>query len=351
MTDVAIVGAGVAGLAAAWALKGYGHTATIFEASGRLGGRASTVERATLRFDDGAQFFRTDTALTAEAVLHRLPTIDLLDIRRDVRPFDSSGALGPGDDAQNAAPKWVYRHGIAHLATLLWRATGATVQLNWSVTSVAPTASGWRVRGDKGDAGPFAAALVTTPPSAARRLVEASVFDIPTKTELLSGLETGRHRPIISVALGLGAALGAPEDAYALVNSDRRHAISWLAFEDAKPGYVPAGHGVLVAQMAAHWSEPRMAATDREVASEAAGAVSGLLDRRITPCWWHVTRWSEALPDALIDASKLAIAEPDGLFVAGDGLIGGRVHLALESGLAAGQRIAAALSGARRPIS
>jgi uncharacterized protein len=43
--DVAVVGAGVAGLAAAWLLS-HAHRVTVYEQDGRTGGHANTVEVA-----------------------------------------------------------------------------------------------------------------------------------------------------------------------------------------------------------------------------------------------------------------------------------------------------------------
>ena len=72
--DVAIVGAGVAGLAAAAALAGSGLRAVVFEASDRLGGRAHTTHPAALggaMFDRGASWLhaagRNKLAPLAEA--------------------------------------------------------------------------------------------------------------------------------------------------------------------------------------------------------------------------------------------------------------------------------------------
>ena len=43
MSNVAVIGGGIAGLGAAWALSGE-HRVTVYEADGRLGGHANTVE-------------------------------------------------------------------------------------------------------------------------------------------------------------------------------------------------------------------------------------------------------------------------------------------------------------------
>ena len=58
--DVVLIGAGLAGLGAATALRAAGRTCVILEASGRVGGRAWTTNPASLGgvwFDMGAVWF------------------------------------------------------------------------------------------------------------------------------------------------------------------------------------------------------------------------------------------------------------------------------------------------------
>jgi len=340
---VAIIGAGVAGLAAAFELSRRGIEAEVFEAAARLGGRCVTGWHGPARFDTGAQFFRTGTPDARTLVLDRLPAGDLVDVRKDVVPFAADGVIGAGDPAQNAEPKWVYRQGIGELPRLLARASGAHVHLGCAVQSLRREADGWRLVTPTGNAGPFAAVLVTATPAAAFRLLEGS--HAPGVVDLSKALSTARYRSIASVVLRPGTPVAAPEGVYAMVNSDRAHAVSWLAFEHEKPGYAPPGECVLVAQMASGWSAPRMGADDRALAFEAAEEVAALLGEAVRPRWWHVERWPEALPDTLIAAETVTTAEDAGLFFAGDAATGGRVHLALESGLSAARRMARALDG------
>lgn len=67
MSKVIIIGAGVAGLAAAQKLRGSGHEVTILEASGRVGGRVRTDhEFANFPLEDGAEFVHGDQVATFE---------------------------------------------------------------------------------------------------------------------------------------------------------------------------------------------------------------------------------------------------------------------------------------------
>ncbi|MBO0980014.1 phytoene desaturase family protein [Microbacterium sp. SD291] len=57
MSRVAVVGAGVAGLAVAGLLARDGHEVTVYEKNSRIGGRAGTVERDGFRFDSGPSWY------------------------------------------------------------------------------------------------------------------------------------------------------------------------------------------------------------------------------------------------------------------------------------------------------
>ncbi|MFN0147044.1 MAG: FAD-dependent oxidoreductase [Dehalococcoidia bacterium] len=349
MVAIAVIGGGVSGLVAAWAARRHGCDAVVFEAGPRLGGRAVTASHGQALFDTGAQFFRTEGGAAEELILHQLDPGDLLDIRAEVRPFVTGGAVGDGDPAQNALPKWVYRRGIGQLASVLARASGATIHLGWRCDRLVRAGETWTVEGAAGRAGPFEAVVVTPPPPVLCPILERSTFDRGAREALLQALESARYRPIISVTSGFHEPFRGPDGAYALVNIDRGHAISWLAFEHEKPGYVPAGHGVITAQMGADWSRPRMTLGDESLAREAFAQVQGLLgDELPRQAWTHVTRWPAALPDVLVPAERLQAAEHLGLFAAGDCTAGGRVHLAVESGMVAGERLGSWLSSRTR---
>src|SRR4051794_3531450 len=64
--SIAIVGAGLGGLAAACVLASRGHAVTIFERNAWVGGKAAVLERDGFRFDMGP------TILTIPSVLRKI---------------------------------------------------------------------------------------------------------------------------------------------------------------------------------------------------------------------------------------------------------------------------------------
>lgn len=95
---IAVIGAGIAGLNAAYQLKKAGITATVYEAASRVGGRMKSVKNAFgdgLAIDIGAELINTDhadmLALTQEfgiELYNRIDATDQLDIPKEAFWFD-----------------------------------------------------------------------------------------------------------------------------------------------------------------------------------------------------------------------------------------------------------------------
>ncbi len=188
--------------------------------------------------------------------------------------------------------------------------------------------------------------LFTAPAPEVAEILVAGNLGSGTKEGLGAELACVRYRRCISLALAYSGRVERPY--YALVNIDRGHPISWLAFEhDKGPERCPAGHSLLIVQMAPQFSHDYWEAPAEDLTRVVAEQVSGLLGAELgRPLWGDVRRWRHALPDAGAPFDALnGAGAASGLFFAGDYTTEpGRVHLAIESGWRAAALIDAALS-------
>lgn len=346
MSQIAIVGAGVSGLATAWSLRASRIAATVFEKSRGYSGRAATRRRSDLCYDHGANYFKTPTPELQHVVQEALPSDELVAIERDVWTFDASGTVRPGDPSANADPKWTYRRGINTLGKELAGQAAADIRLETRIERVERTDDGWRLVDTSGTTHDSYDAVVFTPPAPqTQELVRASSMPQGAQDALLDGLGEAAYTSQFTIVLGFDRRLPRPDAFYALLNTDREHPIAWLSFEEDKPGHVPDGQSVVILQMAPHWTEAHFEADHGTLVHAAADLAEDLLGTPCTdPTWSDTQRWRYALPTTAANQAKLQTAEQERLFVTGDALVGkGRVHRALEEGLRCADRIEAHL--------
>ena len=340
--DLAIVGAGASGAGAAYRLRESQCDVTVFEKSRGVCGRAATRRKHGCIYDHGANYVKSASNRVEKLLTETLPTDGLADIEAPVWTFDADGDIGPGEGRDEH--KWTYEAGITQLAKRLFAETDAEIRFETRVAALDRDGAGWRLHDTDGDAlGNFDAVLLTPPAPQTADILAASSWDDPRLETLHDAVDAVPFRTIYTVVLNYDFELD--YSWYALLDTDREHEIGWLAREELKPGHVPDGQTLLIAQMSPAWSTRRYDDPSDEVKADAARLVADLLDdeRLADPEWTDRQGWRYALPDDGGDADALAIAEAEGLYVAGDWTVGeGRVHRAVETGLDAADRIAPA---------
>ncbi len=334
MPSVAIIGAGCSGLAAAHELRDAGYAVTIFEQSQGVGGRAATRKQQGFTYDYGAQYIKSGSPVSVSLVTERFRLPDLIDIAKPVWIFDQQGHIQMGDPVQNAEPKWNYRSGLNALAKRM--SQGLDIQLRMRVEYLRQNRTGWTLFDESGhQLGEFERVLISIPASQAAELIKASQIADALQEDISILLLEATYNPLISVILGYRP-MPQVRPYYALVNTDKAHAISWLAWEHEKaPERVPEGAGLLIAQMAPQYSQDNWQKETPEIMSDVANRVSLFLDESLgSPIFTGIYRWRYALPAVRADAGQLnGITMPVGLAFCGDAFVGGRVHLALEHGV------------------
>lgn len=331
--ELGIIGAGMAGLTAAhWLHENCPDiTITVYEKSRGVGGRAATRRLHNAVFDHGAQYIKAPSGELAALLQEKLPHDSLVDIALPVWTFDRDNAIQAGDPAQNRDPKWTYRDGITRLAKELAR--NLQVRAETRVHHIVQANPAFAMLDDQNTVIATMDAVLLTPPAPqSYTLIANSPLPEAARKVLLHELARATYRPCLTFTLGYAPVLR-DRPFYALVNSDKQHPISWLAYEHLKPGRNMNGQHVLIAQMAPQWSSDHWNDAPDAAAAHVAGLISDLLDEDArAPQWFDRQGWRYALPDSGCDFQLLNQALP-GLFFAGDFTAGqGRVHRAIEEG-------------------
>ena len=169
--DVLIIGAGIAGLTAARALRAAGKTVLLLEKSRGLGGRAATRRWDGLPVDHGAQFF---TARSADF------TAQVDDWSRRGVCFEWSHGLhhatqdGPQQAHGDHFPRYACREGMTALGRDLGGPDPSFVLRETKVTRIQCRDSDWEVSAEDGRIFRSRALIVTPPPPQSAALLAAA---------------------------------------------------------------------------------------------------------------------------------------------------------------------------------
>ncbi|NLV10485.1 FAD-dependent oxidoreductase [Halomicrobium mukohataei] len=348
--SVAVVGAGAAGAAAAYALREHPVDVTVFEKSGGVCGRAATRRRDGCVYEYGANYLTADDDRVAELVTEELPTDGLSEIDEPVWGFDSDGAIRDAptrsaeqvsEDRDEQTTRWTYEQGITQLAKRLFAAGDATVHRHTRVESLARSEAGWRVTdADGGTYGPFDATLLTPPGPQTADLLGQSEWRHADRRRLRQAAASVPYRTVVAGLLHYDFELDRPY--YGLVSETEDHDVGWVGREECKAGHVPDGETLLLVQMAPDWSVTHYRDDAAALTDAIADATATLLDddRLAEPDWTDHQHWRYALPDDGVAADALETAPAHDLFVAGDWVAGeARLHAAVRNGLKTGERI------------
>lgn len=341
---IAIIGAGISGLAAAHTLQDAGARVTVYERQRRAGGRAATRRLNGYTYDYGAQYVKEGPPEIMAAITQRFQTPDLVDITQPIWTFDSQNRIAIGDPKQNAERKISYCNGLSSLVKEMAR--GIHIVFETTIAHIEQEDHVWNIYDSNGYThGGFDAVLICIPAPQGRDLINSSSFsNTQLQTKIVAYLGSVIYNPLLSVTLGYRSRLRS-RPYYALVNTDKQHDISWLAWEHKKCAErTPPGGGLLIAQMAPQYSQEHSNIPDTAIEAmyaDVAQKISTLVEEDLSaPVLKDFYTWRFALPATLTNAQELnAITLPYRLAFCGDSFVGGRLHLAFEHGTIVARQI------------
>jgi renalase len=326
---VAVVGAGIAGLACARELHARGAWVTVFEQGRTAGGRAGTHMSDAGGFDHGAQYF-TVSHHRFESIAQRW--VDRRFVRRwrgRIIAFSNHELV----DKVSATQRFVGVPGMSAIGRCLTEEL--EVRLNTRVQRMQRRGGVWLLHDDQSrelSVSGFDIVCLTVPSPQAVQLLAG-------QSDLSTTLARVDWEPCWAAMLALTRDSGLDFDG-AFVNDDP--ILSWIARDSGKPGR-SAVSGIAerwVLHARPKWSRQYHSMESAQAAHWLSRAFSARVGRAITPHHLAAYRWRYATPVNPLPATYLW-DEKEKIGIAGDWCNGPRVEGAYLSGLDLAEAIAA----------
>ncbi len=295
-----IVGAGMAGLAAARVLHAAGRAVTVLDKGRKPGGRLSTRREGAIRFNHGCQHFTVrDEGFAA--------------LMRD---------LGAVPWAAAGAERYV---GVPDMASLAETMAGSLpdVRIEAQVSRLAREAEGWRVTLADGGVHMFGAVALAIPP------IQAAELLAPTGHEFAGRLAAAHLAPCWTVMLRFDGAVAGP-DVMRLAEGP----LAWIARENSRPGASESPVCYTI-QAGPGWSTAHLEDDAAHVITALTAAFADATGIAAAPDAAKAHRWRYALADKPLGAPCLWDAQAK-LGLCGDWCLAGRLEAAFLSGAALG---------------
>jgi len=351
---VAVIGAGLAGLAAAWELtRTEGCEVTVYESERRAGGVIVTEHAQGFIVEGGPDgFLAGEPELTelarelgiGDQVVNQCARGTSMWTGKELAPVEEGRAAAVlGIDAKGADVAAGFRSfaaGMSQPVDALSRQLAGALRIGQGVAGLTRAGDGWRIAISDGTTDEADGIVLAVPAYAASRLLEtagvsrahvlAEVTYAPSTTVSLVYRAEQVGRPLV------GAGFVVDPDAVGA-----RHVVPLqiraCTYASAKfPGRAPAGHVLLRAFLAPGAGDPAEAAHTQ---------LAPILQLRGEPLWSRVFHWPRGLPryhashrDALGEV-RHRLAELPPIAIAGAGYDGAGVSACVRSGRAAARLI------------
>lgn len=334
---IAVIGAGMAGIACARTLAQAGHRVTVLDKGQQVGGRMATRASAFGSFDHGAQFFTVRDPRFALAI-QSTPGVCRPWSANAVRVLDAIGhVVEAGRPAGEA--HWV---GTPDMASMVRTWAQPLVQAGQLVSGCQVTAverdrihkNQWQLRTSADDDSVhvydgFDAVVLAIPAAQAQALLQATRGG----SALAKKLDSVSVAPCWTLMLAFAQAsqpglttLGPQWNAA----RSTHHRLAWLARESSKPRRGQVERWTV--QASAEWSLEHLQDAPHRVEAKLLKAFAEITGIRAQPNHIEVHRWLHAKTINPLGKSHLWDAKA-GLGVCGDWCLGHRVEDAFVSGL------------------
>lgn len=289
--STAIIGAGMAGLAAGRHLAAAGHAVTLFDKGKKPGGRLATRRGETFTFNHGCQF-ATPRDPGFRALLR-----------------DSGAEFWPaaGGDRQGGVPD------MASIAENF--AAGLTIHQNTRIAAIQHGPDGWSL---DGAAQKFDTLILAIP------ALQAAVL-LPEHHPFAAALKDVHLAPCWAVMLGYHEPVSGPD-----ILRPEQGPLGWIARENSRPGRAAAAVAYTI-HATPEWTETHLEEPEKNIIRALLPEFAALTGITAVPAFAAAHRWRYALADRPL--GQACLWDPKlRLGLAGDWCLDGRLEAAYLSG-------------------
>lgn len=341
MIDIAVIGAGVAGLVCAQQLRLAGYKVVVLEKSRGLGGRVATRRLHDTCADHGTCYLKPKGELLGRFV-------QLLCDRQVLQIWtDNLYKYSKAQQLQLASSRcYIAPAGMSAIAKFL--ASGLDIWLNQRVEALAPvenqfwhlTLESTKIDSKTTNRSQLTAkAVVVAIPAPQAFMLLQPLAKSGLPAGFLDSLHSVQFDPCLSVIAGYPAQLHQKPNWKAVTFTDDSD-IAWIGLDSSKR-LVQGKSLVFVLHSSADFARRHLEAQDLEPYGHQllARASEYLLPSLATPEWMQVHRWRYAFPSRPLSETYLSTQTPLPLVCCGDWCGGNRVESAMHSGIAAAEQI------------
>jgi predicted NAD/FAD-dependent oxidoreductase len=339
MFDVAIIGAGVAGLACAQQLHQSGYRVVVVEKSRGVGGRMATRRLETTCADHGVRYLEAQGKFLPPLIEVLLQRGILQAWTDDVYQLNSTQPEITNESESSQINRYVAPAGMTAVAKFL--AKDLEMWLNRRVEAITPTAENtWHLTLNSPDETfqelTAKAVVMAIPAPQALMLVEPLRGTIAS--EFLDSLGSVEFDPCITVMAGYQnqqLALPSWQACDVSDNSD----LAWIGLDSSKRSNATAP--IFVLHSTADFANRYIDNEDLKPRGQKllSSATELLLFGLDNPDWFQVHRWRYAFPNHSLSQDYLYSATPLPLICCGDWCGGDLIDGAMNSGIVAASKI------------
>lgn len=334
--DIAVIGAGIAGLTCAKQLQKAGYNVVVVDKSRGVGGRMATRRVQSTRVDHGVRYLEP-TGDYLKQLIQQLehsenPETQLTIWTDKVYQYQNNHL----QQVANSHPYYIMRSGMSSVAKYL--AQDLKIEFSLRVDSLSLTAEKtWKLNFEITDQSatekpqPLTAKMVVIAIPAPQAVMLLETTQPSVNAEFLEAVRSVEYDPCITVMVGYPTETHLLPD-WKAVNFINHEQLAWVGLDSSKR--LNSTQPVFVIQSSAKFSEQYLETTDLSTIGKELIEVTNntLIPNFKNPEWIQIHRWRYAFCRKPLSIPFLTTSSPLPLICIGDWCGGNNIESALKSG-------------------